>query len=392
MQMDKSYIENQALFSSIMVFDQCLISRKRNEDGTVEQTMVPPGAMTRPDGSMEFNYYAPDAKRVQVVSWGGSMPKQELELVNRGDGWFTGVTDNVRSGFHYHDYLVDGVSTLNPRAPIGYGGGRFANFCETAGEDLDFYFLKDVPHGTVRMDVYKSEVCGGRYRNCWVYTPPGYETDTDQRYPVLYIQHGGGENEVGWIWQGKMNFILDNLIAEDKCVPFIAVCNCSDAAFAPTEEEDVYRNVDFSDMLAKDCIPFIDAKYRTIDCRHKRAMAGLSMGVVYSYMTVFKYPELFANVGFFSGHVMPRSDGEYFGKTFDYSEVFENVELFNSRLDLMFHTCGDQESPTRLREFAEPLKEKGMNVEFMTFPGYHEWDVWRHSVYQFAQRLFRKQA
>jgi len=395
--MQKEYLENQALTESLMVFDQSRVSRTYTvgADGRRvpgEAKLVPHGAITLPDGSMKFSFNAPDAKSVQVRGLGGSFPKATYDMTRGEDGWWSCVVpaDAIKPGFHYHDYLVDGVRTYNPRVPIGYGCGAYFNFCETADPDFDFYHIKDVPHGTVRREIYKSALCGDRYRAAWVYTPPCYEKNPDKRYPVLYLHHGGGENEVGWFWQGKANFIMDNLLAEGKCRPFIIVCNCTDA-IAPTDDPDVFRNLEYADVLAADCVPFIDAKYRTVANRDGRAVAGLSYGVVHSYLAAFRYPELFSSIGCFSGHVMEKSeDGAYFGRNFDYSEIFDNRELFNSRIHYMFHGGGEDEG-FGSRPGMDTFKTRaatGYNVEWEMYPGFHEWDVWRKCLRSFAMRVF----
>ena len=402
--MDKAYLENQALFASVMVFDQNRFNSRRGVDADGkpfrEAFTAPYGAVTLPDGGMRFSFFAPDAKTVEVRGLGGTFPGEVRHAMTKGeDGWWSVDVgpDAIEPGFHYHEYFVDGVRTFNPRVPFGYGCGSFFNVCDTADPENDFYFIKDVPHGTVRMDLYKSEVCGGLTRNCWVYTPPMYEKNPDKRYPVWYLHHGGGENETGWIWQGKVNFILDNLIAEGKCEDMIVVMN-SFEAFKPTDEEDVFENVDYSDVLVRDCVPFIDKKYRTIADGDHRAIAGLSMGVVYSYTTAFKYPEFFKWIGCFSGHIMPISrDGAYFGRTFDYSDIFKDREKFNSRINLMFHCGGLREGFGTPRQFPgdempynwQEYKAKGYNVDGQAYRGFHEWDTWRFAARDFAMRLFK---
>lgn len=394
---------NQALFSSVIAFDQNRnnFHTKTQPDGTVtrEPYYAPLGAYTDEDGGMIFNFYAPDAKKVCVHGNGGTFPGEKYhEMTKDENGWWTVKVspEDIEPGLHYHEYFVDGVRTFNPKVPMGYGCGSFFNVCDTADPENDFYLMKDVPHGAVHMDIYKSEVCN-RFRNCWVYLPPEYEKHPEKRYPVWYLHHGGGENEIGWIWQGKVNMILDNLIAEGKCEEMIIVMNCTDA-FAPTEEDGVFRNVDYSDVLVKDCIPYIDAKYRTIAEKDGRAIAGLSMGVVYSYMTAFKYPEYFSYIGCFSGHIMPISkDGAYFGRTYDFSEVFKNKELFNSRIKLMFHGGGLREGFGKLREIPgdempyrwQEYKENGYNVDGQGYRGFHEWDTWRFCARDFAMRIFK---
>jgi len=401
--MEKEYRENQSLFSSVMVYDQNrhIVRFKVDKNGNRvhESFTAPYGAVTLADGGMRFSFYASDAKTAEVRGLGGTFPGEKRHpLTKQDNGWFVGDVspDEIEPGFHYHEYFVDGVRTFNPRVPFGYGCGSFFNICDTADPENDFYHMKDVLHGSVHMNIYKSEVCD-RFRNCWVYVPPMYEKNPDKRYPVWYLHHGGGENETGWVWHGKINMILDNLIAEGKCEEMIVVMN-SFEAFKATNEEDVYENVDYSDTLVKDCIPYIDSKYRTIPDGDHRAIAGLSMGVVYSYLTAFKYPEFFKWIGCFSGHIMPISpNGEYFGRTFDYSGVFKNRELFNSRINLMFHCGGVREGFGKPREIPgdlmpynwEEYKANGYNVDGQSYRGFHEWDTWRFAARDFAMKLFK---
>jgi len=389
---------NQALFSSMMSFD---FNRHtiRMENGERVPYTAPYGAVTTEDGGMEFNFYAPDAESVVIKSWGGSFPKEkEHAMTKTENGWWTVTVgpEDIEPGFHYHDYYVDGVRTLNPKVGIGYGSSRFANVCDTADPENTFYLLEDVPHGSIRMELYRSELCD-RTRNCWVYLPPNYDKDSDKRYPVWYLHHGGGENETGWIWQGKVNLILDNLLAAGECEEMIVVMNSFDA-FRATDTDGVYKNVDYCDVLATECIPFIDKKFRTVPDKDHRAIAGLSYGVVYSYLTSFKYPDLFSWLGFFSGHIMPKSpNGEYFGREYDYSEVFLDKELFNSRIKLMWHGGGFREGFGKPRVIPgdtmpydwQEYKANGYHVDGQGYRGFHEWDTWRFCSRDFAKRIFK---
>ena len=176
---------NQALYSSVMVFDQNR-QNSRMEDGERVYFTSPRGFETTDDGSMVFHYYAPDAKSVEIRGWGGTFPKDNPHfLQKREDGWWEGIVpaSEIEPGFHYHDVYVDGVKTLNPREPIGYGASHFANYCDTPDPENTFYLLKDVPHGSVRMELYHSDLCN-MTRNCWVYLPPNYDKEPDNSYPV----------------------------------------------------------------------------------------------------------------------------------------------------------------------------------------------------------------
>ena len=391
--MDRAYLENQALFSSVMVFDQNRYNSrlKTDADGNRvrEPFTAPHGAITLPDGGMRFSFFAPDAKTVEVRGLGGSFPGEVRHAMTKDEnGWWSVDVgpDAIEPGFHYHEYFVDGVRTFNPRAPFGYGCGSFYNVCDTADPDNDFYHIKDVPHGSVHMDIYKSEVCGGRFRNCWVYVPPMYEKHPEKRYPVWYLHHGGGENETGWIWQGKLNYILDNLIAAGKCEKMLVVMN-SGYAFVDGEIN-MFLPGDFDRELTAGCIPFIDAKYRTKSDRESRAIAGLSLGSAQAFSIGLNHMEdLFSAIGVFSGGINPTG---MFGD-FDVSAAFADGERFNRLIKVFFASAGESERMTEANhETLQKLAEtKGIHGVEYTRPGYHEWDVWRYSLREYVQLLFR---
>ena len=377
--MSNDIIKNHALF-----FDDVrkyLVRGDRSGPGAYKPLRQ--GVELLGDGKIRFNFRPPEGtKSVTVKGWNGSMPNT-YELKPDEDGYWSVIVDDIRYGFHYHDYYVDGVRVTNPLAPYGYGSFRPVNFFEMpGGEDPDFYLLKDVPHGTVRMDIYKSSVTG-RWRNCFVYTPPGYEEKLDKRYPVLYLQHGGGENETGWVWQGKINYIMDNLLAEGKCEEMIIVMNNGYAFKDDGTSHPSLGSLD--EVIVNDCIPFIDAKYRTIPDREHRAMAGLSMGGMQSNVTVMKHLDAFANAGIFSGGFTYKGDG------FDLTELFNNPEEYDKTFRLLFVSAGEQEQPMcdNLRQELAELNKKGIKNVFYSCPGYHEWDVWRYSAREFIKLLFK---
>ena len=174
------------------------------------------GARLEENGDVTFSMYAPSARTVEVAGVGGSMGRERIALDRGEDGCFSRTVSGIAPGFHYHFWYVDGVQVTNPAAPVAYGCFGATNFFEVPREGEDFWFLKDVPHGGVQIRSYVSCV-NNHVKKCYVYTPPSYETQPEKKYPVLYVQHGVGEDETGWIWNGKLNFILDNLIAEGKC-------------------------------------------------------------------------------------------------------------------------------------------------------------------------------
>ena len=375
---------NQALNQHALFFDP--LDRRpvfSTVDGKPHLHYVPekPGVRALDYGRAEFNFHAPDAHSVCLKGWGGSMPG-EYPLAPVGDGYWQAVVDGVAPGFHYCDFEVDGVRTINPLMPMGYGGFRPVNYFEMPGSADDaFWLLHDVPHGTVHMELYPCAMTG-RTRCCYVYTPPRYAEETDRRYPVLYIQHGGGENETGWLWQGKINYICDNLIAAGTMREMIVVMN-DGYAFRPDGLGDPAGG-DVDDVIAADCIPMIDRRYRTLADRDHRAMAGLSMGGMQTNAAIFKHPDVFASAGIFSGGFREK------GFNFDGSDWLASKEAFEKTFRLIFVAMGEQEQPScdRLTADIAAYREKGVPIRLYTCPGYHEWDVWRHAARAFLQLLF----
>lgn len=381
---------NPILTSHMMFFDPPFrapaignfFKNGKNYENMYYHDVLPAVELTAPN-TITLRFFAPDAHRVEVAGIGGAMTNTH-HLMNRicDDGWWEITLPDIPEGFHYHEYFVDGNRCLNPDAPVGYGCFRPINYFEMPGDDSDFYYLKDIPHGDVRVEQYRSPVTG-RIKACWVYTPPGYDSASSLKYPVLYLQHGVGENETGWIWQGKANLILDNLIAQKACCPILLVMNTG-YAFVP-EEDPVFFPGDYETELIHGCIPFIEQKYRVLSDRKNRAIAGLSLGSVQSFAIGMAHLELFSRIGVFSGG-FPIARPEY-----DYTALLENPDALNASLDLLFFSNGDQEPMCApALSSIQSLQEKGARVLVGTsYPGYHVWDVWRYSLRDFIMKAFK---
>ncbi len=263
----------------------------------------------------------------------------------------------------------------------------------------DFYEVKDVPHGELRQFRYFSQVTG-KWRRAFVYTPPDYDTNRKARYPVLLLQHGGGEDERGWAVQGRTDIILDNLIAERKAVPMIVVIDNS-YAYKPGEAPPSTRppagppgsfrivvSPTFGEVVVKDLLPALDKQYRTLPDREHRAIAGLSMGAAYAMQVGLGNLDKFSHFGSFSGTVMKDLDA----KT-SYGGVLSNGAEFNKKSRLMFIAAGTAEQ-SRLdaaRHARAELDKAGIqHVAYDSAGTDHEWLTWRRSLREFAVRLFRK--
>ncbi|WP_455720088.1 alpha/beta hydrolase-fold protein [Agathobacter sp.] len=324
------------------------------------------------DGSVTFYMYAPDATKVEVAGMGGYFSSERTPLEPDMQGGFSANIKDFHWAMHYYFWYVDDVCITNPHAAISYGCFAAINTFEVPEEGEEFYFAKAVPHGTVSLCKYTSQV-NGHIKESYVYTPPGYEKGKD-RYPVLYLQHGVGENETGWVWQGKMNFILDNLIAQKKCVPMIIVAS-SGYAFKD-KEYPVFFPGDFDSELVNSIIPYIEENFRVKRGRNNRAVAGLSLGSGQATDIAARHPELFAAVGVFSGvaiHLMKK--------------IIDSPYLF----EVVFMSAGDKEKEILLGidEMVNDFSRQGKNSTPKIYEGYHEWHVWRKSLRDFAQMLFK---
>ena len=338
---------------------------------------------------------APDAKKVTVVGNFGLGKGGPWEMEKGENGIWTVTTPPVIPGFHYYKFSVDGVEINDPNSDSFFGTGRPTSGIEIPEKGVDFYSAKDVPHGEVRSAGYRSKVTE-QTRHIMAYTPPGYDTDKEKRYPVLYLQHGGGEDETGWVKQGHVNFILDNLIADGKAKPMIVVMEKGYATRAgATPEPPGPGRGDggaFEDVVIKDLIPMIDAAYRTRADREHRAIAGLSMGAGQAMRIGLTHLDTFSAVGAFSGAGRNTDLKTAFGG------VFADAEAFDKKVSLLYlHAGADGQSRpwsihagTR-KTFSKQLDQGGAkHVVFRDAKGFaHEWQTWRYAMYDFAPRLFQ---
>ena len=400
--MSKETRDNQALYSHMLMFDPVDHAPAPPLDVSPKGVKRPAGPgpehriggtfkevrpyRTLEDGSFELTFHAPDAHSVKVMGIVGAM-KDGYDLEKAENGFWKVVIEKPTPGFHFVYWLVDGVRTLHPNMPFAYGAHLVMNYLEIAAPGVDFYLCQDVPHGVLMMEQYYSELIG-RWRNAWVYTPPSYFQNPDRRYPVMFIQHGGGENEMGWFWIGKLNYIADNLIARGECEEMLIVCCSGDVI--RRREDGLCENLNYADVMAQELVPMIDERFRTIGDREHRAVCGLSMGGGQARSIAHTHPELFANLGqFSSGGGFPIT-GEYMGNPVDYSNIFQGADYYNKLMKVTFVTCGT-EDPRHV--YTEPqvreLQEQGYNIVYREYPGDHEWNPWRESARDFMKMLFK---
>jgi enterochelin esterase-like enzyme len=354
------------------------------------------------DSRVVFQFKAPGARKVQADIMGA-----KYDMTNDGDGVWTVTTPPLAPGFHYYQIAVDGTGMNDPGSRTFFGVSRDFSGIEIPEERVDYYLPKNVPHGQVRSVWYHSVITGGT-RRAVVYTPPGYDADTAARYPVLYLQHGSGEDETGWTEQGYANFILDNLIAARQAVPMILVMEKGYAGRAgqpgpsaapPTMVAGAVRAAPprgentFGEVLVKEVVPLIDRTFRTIADRDHRAMAGLSMGGNQAFRVVLANLDTFSHVGGFSGTPLGLSPTPFDPKT-GFGGVFADAASFNAKVHLVWIGLGTAEPvpfPATVQAFRDSLDKGGIKYEYFESPGTaHEWLTWRRSLHDFAPRLFRR--
>jgi enterochelin esterase family protein len=310
-------------------------------------------------------------------------------------GIWTTTTDPQDPGFHYYSLVIDSFKFADPASESFYGTGRMSSAIDIPDAAVDFYTIKNVPHGEMRSKNYFSKTMN-TWRNINIYTPPGYDQDTKKTYPVLYIQHGGGEDERGWAVQGKTNVILDNLIAEGKSVPMIVVIANGNVT-KPGTTAGGYNNeamAAFKEEIAGSVIPFIETNYRIKSGAANKAISGLSMGGGQAFYTGLRSMDMFANIGVFSTGLFGGIGRQPAAAPFDPEAaipgLITNPQSFNNKLKVFYISVGEQDpriEPTK--KLIATLRSKGLKVEFASFPGGHEWQVWRKSLHDFAQRLFK---
>ena len=352
-------------------------------------------------GQVYFCIQAPEATSISVSL--GNVP-----LTKGDDGVWTGVTPPQDPGFHYYTLKINGVDVADPFSETFFGASRIMSGMEIPEAGVDFYDIKNVPHGQVRSVYYWSKSFN-EPRHAYVYTPPGYDKDVNKKYPVLYLQHGMGEDRRAWPNQGRTNFILDNLIAQGKAKPMIIVMEDGGIARAfNTPIRDKSGKIlpkperqgpgrpgapgqgpnfwdEFTETIITDLIPTIDKQFRTLSDRENRAIAGLSLGGTQTYQISQANLDKFASIGVFSAPF------GFPGVETGYNGLLAKPDEFNKQVKLFYVSMGSKEGPRSGRAIHEALDNAGINNVYYEAPGTaHEFQTWRKSLYGFAQLLFQK--
>jgi len=335
-----------------------------------------------PNGKAIFRVKAPEAQKVQI-DFG-----KKYDLTKDSDGVWKITTDSLSEGFHYYSMVIDNLPVADPSSKTFYGMGRYASGIEVPFAGDGYYAMKDVPHGDLRIHNFFSKVTNS-WRRVFIYTPPGYDKNVNESYPVLYILHGGGEDESGWAMQGKTNLIMDNLIAEGKARPMIVVmpdANIGPAGFGSFGD----RNLQMFDReLKESVIPFAESNFRVKKDAANRALAGLSMGGIYTLHTGIQNYSMFSSLGVFSsGWILP-SLQETADK--EYQFMTDNKSQINSSIKNFWISMGGKEDIAYKngQVMIKKLDDLGIKYTYSEYPGGHTWPVWRNNLYNFAQLLFK---
>jgi enterochelin esterase-like enzyme len=351
------------------------------------------------DLSATFRVQADNAQKVQLQM---ELGQATYEMTKGADGFWEVTTKPLLPGFHYCLISVDGFASTDPGSKTFFAARKEVSGIEVPSPETDFFAIKDVPHGIVRIEWYFSKTTGD-WRRIFVYTPPGYE-QSNQRYPVLYLQHGWGEEEAGWSHQGHENFILDNLIAAAKAKPMLIVNEngMTGVNFAPPppsrpgttplappprsmansiKEE---RYTLFDSVIANDLVPFIDAHFRTTPDRDHRALAGLSMGGGQAVRIGMNHLNLFSYLGAFSPAFFINDPSK------DYDGAFADPSKVNNELHLLWLGVGtDDFLLAPVTQSHETLERAGIKHVWVKSTGAHVWTVWRRYLADLAPRLFQ---
>lgn len=380
----------------VLFIVSCGLCWAQADDSHPAPTNIPGAEYPRihPDFSATFRLRADQAQKVQLLM---ELGQSTYDMVKGEDGYWEVRTKPLLPGFHYYEVSVDGFASNDPGSRVFFAAMKEVSGLEVPSPDSDFFDVKDVPHGTVRSQWYLSKTTG-QLRRIFVYTPPGYDQSTS-RYPVLYLQHGAGEDEAGWSDQGHENFILDNLIATGKAKPMIIVNEngmtgvhlqppppqpASTRISAPIRELMQEGFTLFDRVVSNDLVPFIDANFRTLPDREHRALAGLSLGGAEAVRIGLNHLDQFAYIGAFSPAIDITDTAN------DYEGRLANAARVNEQLRLLWIGIGSDDFLLEpVRKSHENLEKAGIKHVWVESSGAHVWTVWRKYLADFAPRLFQ---
>jgi len=332
-----------------------------------------------PDGHAVFQVKAPEAQKIQLDLG------RKYDMVKNAEGVWETTTDSLSEGFHYYSLIIDGMAVADPASESFYGMGRMASGFEVPFKGDIYYEIRNVPHGDIRIKNYYSNITNS-WRNFYMYTPPGYDQNSTEKYPVLYILHGGGEDQRGWATQGKTDLIIDNLISQTKAVPMIVIMVDGNLPLNGFGGETLGV---FDKELKLSIIPFVEQNYRVKTDANSRALAGLSMGGIQTLYTGVKNIDLFSYLGVFSSGWIQPMQKELADSQYEFMK--NNADKINSDLKQFWISQGGKEDIAwkNCQTMVAKFDEMKIKYIYSEYPGGHSWPVWRNNLYNFAQLLFK---
>jgi enterochelin esterase family protein len=346
---------------------------------------VPRSPVVGADRSIAFAFRAPGAREV-ALSFGEWSPRK-VALVRNADGWWTGQVEPVPAGIHEYVFLVDGTPTIDPlNCRIKAGTVVYSSTVEVPGVPARFDEIQNVPQGTEHILRYRSS-SQNRFQTLHVHLPAAYANDPKRNFPVLYLRHGGGDDDHSWMQDGRAGVILDNLVAAGTAEPMIIVTTngMTDGTWASGSSREGMQLLE--DELLHDVIPLIERSYRTKPDREHRALAGLSMGGGQAFVMGLRQMPTFAWIAQFSSGLLADKDFDLLA----WAPALREPDIVNQRLRLLWIGCGDIDPRWNGHlNLVDELKVRGVKAEFHPSAGGHEWSVWRDQLRQLLQVLFAK--
>ncbi len=370
------YLFSQLIFKPVDIdsFDK-ISSTGRPAETNIRSAQYP---QLLPNGHAVFRVKAPEAQKIQLDLG------KKYDMVKNAEGVWETTTDSLSEGFHYYSLIIDGFAVADPASESFYGMGRMASGIEVPFKGDGFYELRNIPHGDIRIKNYYSPITN-TWRKFYMYTPPGYDQNSTEKYPVLYLLHGGGEDQRAWATQGKTDLIIDNLISQKKAVPMIVVMVDGNMPSGGFGEESLRA---CEKELKHTVIPFVEKNYRVKTDANSRALAGLSMGGLQTLYAGVKNTQQFAYLGVFSSgwwaNQPALSDPQY---TF----MKENANQINGNLKQFWIAMGGKEDIAyqNCKIMLSKFDEMQVKYTYSEYPGGHTWPVWRNNLYNFVQLLFK---
>jgi len=334
-----------------------------------------------PDKTVTFRFMAPDARKVELST---EILNERAAMTRDENGLWSVTIGPVTPDIYPYSFLVDGIPVADPNNVDIFPNERFKrSLVDVPGDEPLIHAMQDVPHGKVTYRYYKSETLG-LTRRLLVYTPPGYMQNTEKTYPVLYLIHGMTDTEETWYKVGKVNFILDNLIA----VPMIIVMPYANPYPELRElnrqvEADLLATDLFTDEMIHEVIPAIEENYRAQTGPENRAIAGFSLGGRQTLAAGLGHPEIFSWVFAYAPAIFDRELDDLFEKT------YAGPEDLNEALNQLWVSCGRDDGLYEASvKFTGLLKDKGINHETFFTDGGHTWMNCRLFLAETARRLF----